>query len=58
MEQARQALKKLNVFGQEPPNPFGNRRVFRRSFDTLSGGISGVTMTLLIPGVSGVELRN
>jgi hypothetical protein len=48
MEQARQALKKLNVFAQMHRNYPGNRRVLRGPPRHLSDGIFGVAMTLLI----------
>jgi TMEM175 potassium channel family protein len=48
MEGARQALKKLNVFAQIRRNPAGNPMFAKARLDTLSDGIFGVAMTLLI----------
>jgi hypothetical protein len=48
MEQARQALKKLNVFAQMRPKPTGNSMFSEARRDTLSDGIFGLTMPLLI----------
>jgi uncharacterized membrane protein len=48
MEEARQALKKLNVFAQMRPKPTGNAMFSKARLDTLSDGIFGVAMTLLI----------
>jgi len=46
MEEVRQALKKLNVFGQMPPKLTGNAMFSKARLDTLSEGIFGVAMTL------------
>jgi uncharacterized membrane protein len=48
MEQARQALKKLNVFAQMVGKHAGNVMFSKARLDTLSDGIFGVAMTLLI----------
>ena len=48
MEQAREALKKLNVFAQIPETPIGIAMFSKARLDTLSDGIFGVAMTLLI----------
>jgi uncharacterized membrane protein len=48
MEQARGALKKLNVFAQIPPKGRANHMFSKARLDTLSDGIFGVAMTLLI----------
>jgi hypothetical protein len=48
MEEARQALKKLNVFAQMRPKPTGNAMFSKARLDTLGDGIFGVAMTLLI----------
>jgi hypothetical protein len=48
MEQARQALKKLNVFTQLPNKHTGNAMFSKARLDTPSDGIFGITMTLLI----------
>jgi TMEM175 potassium channel family protein len=48
MEQAGQALKKLNVFAQIPPKHAGSAMFSKARLDTLSDGIFGVAMTLLI----------
>jgi uncharacterized membrane protein len=48
MEQAQQALKKLNVFAQMPWKRTGNAMFSKARLDTLSDGIFGVAMTLLI----------
>ena len=48
MEQVREALKKLNVFAQMPPKPSGIAMFSKAGLDTLSDGIFGVAMTLLI----------
>jgi uncharacterized membrane protein len=48
MEEARQALKKLNVFAQMRAKPRGIAMFSKSRLDTLSDGIFGVAMTLLI----------
>jgi hypothetical protein len=48
MEEARQALKKLNVFAQMRAKPAGNAMFSKARLDTLRDGIFGVAMTLLI----------
>ena len=48
MEQAREALKKLNVFAQMPGKQTGNGMFSKARLDTLSDGIFAVAMTLLI----------
>jgi uncharacterized membrane protein len=45
---ACQASKKLNVFAQMPPKPSGIAMFSKARLDTLSDGIFGVAMTLLI----------
>jgi hypothetical protein len=48
MEEALQALKKLNVFAQMRPKPTGNAMFSKARLGALSDGIFGVAMTLLI----------
>jgi uncharacterized membrane protein len=48
MEQAREALKKLNVFAQIADRPAGGVMFSKARLDTLSDGIFGVAMTLLV----------
>jgi uncharacterized membrane protein len=45
---AREALKKLNVFASMPPKHAGTTMFSKARLDTLSDGIFGVAMTLLI----------
>jgi uncharacterized membrane protein len=48
MDEAREALKKLNVFASMPRKHAGNAMFSKARLDTLSDGIFGVAMTLLI----------
>jgi uncharacterized membrane protein len=48
MEQARQALKRLNVFAGMPRKHTGNTLFSKARLDTPGDGIFGVAMTLLI----------
>jgi hypothetical protein len=48
MEQARQALKKLNVFASMTPKHTGTSMFPKARLDTLSGGIFGAAMRGLL----------